>query len=57
MLIIIHYAQPKFECKKTYEITIGTFARPKKGFCQSEFETLILCFVSSVFTVALAESA
>jgi hypothetical protein len=60
MLIIIHYAQPKPECKKTYEITIWTVAGHKKGCCQSVFETFILCFVSSLystFTVGLAHSA
>ena len=60
MLITVHHAQPKLECKKTYEITIWEVAGPKKGCCQSVFETLILCFVSSfysVFTVGIAHSA
>jgi cellobiose-specific phosphotransferase system component IIC len=59
MLIIIRYAQPKLEYKKPYEITIRTVAGHKMRCCQNVFETLILCFVSSlyyVFTVGLAQS-
>jgi hypothetical protein len=41
MLIIIHYAQPNLECKKTYEITIRTVVGLKKVRCLSVFETLI----------------
>ena len=51
MLVRIHYGQPKLECKKTYDIAVWMVAGLTDECSHSAFETLTVCFFSSLYSL------